>query len=134
MPKQAKSSPVKLRQICQEYPDEFSATPAAGDLRCSLCDVLVKCDEKFLVESHRKSRKSKQHERKLKTKSKSQSKHIFLQFDQVNFMEQIVFSFVAADILLHNLNHSSLEALFAKRKNYCLWRLQPGAFIAKLAF
>ena len=70
MPKQAKSSTAKVRQICQEYLDEFSATPAR-DLRCNLCDVLVKCDKKFFVESHRKS---KQHQRKLETKSKSQSK------------------------------------------------------------
>ena len=46
MPKQAKSSTAKVRQTCQEYPDEFSATPA-GDLRCNLCDVLVKCDKVF---------------------------------------------------------------------------------------
>ena len=55
MPKQAKSSTPKARQICQEYLNEFLATPA-GDLRCKLCDVLVKCDKKFLVESHRKSK------------------------------------------------------------------------------
>ena len=32
MQKQAKSSIAKVRQTCQEYPDEFLATPA-GDLR-----------------------------------------------------------------------------------------------------
>ena len=90
MPKQAKSSTAKVRQICQEYPDEFSATPAR-DLRCNLCDVLVKYDKKFFVESHRKS---KQHQRKLETKSKSQSKQTFLQLDQVNFKEQVVPSFL----------------------------------------
>ena len=74
MPKQAKSSTAKVRQICQEYPDEFSATPAR-DLRCNLCDVLVKCDKKFFVERHRKS---KQRQRKLDMKSKSQSKQTFL--------------------------------------------------------
>ena len=52
MPKQARSSIAKVRQTCQEYPDEFSATPA-GDLQCNLSDVLVKCDKKFFVESHR---------------------------------------------------------------------------------
>ena len=56
MPKQVKSSAAKVRQICQEYPDEILATPA-GDLRCNFCDVLVKCDKKFFVESHRKSNK-----------------------------------------------------------------------------
>ena len=109
MPKQAKSSTAKVRQICQEYPNEFSATPAR-DLRCNLCDVLVKCDKKFFVESHRKSKK---HQRKLETKSKSQSKQTLLKLDQVNFKEQVVSSFLAADISLHKLNHSSLKSLFA---------------------
>ena len=109
MPKQAKSSTAKVRQICQEYRDEFSATPAR-DLPCNLCEVLIKCDKKFFVESHRKS---KQHQRKLETKSKSQSKQIFLQLDQVNFKEQVVSSFLAADIPLHKLKHPSLKSLFA---------------------
>ena len=47
MPKQANSFAAKVRQICQEYPNEFSATPVS-DLRCNLCDVLVKCDKSFL--------------------------------------------------------------------------------------
>ena len=84
----AKSSTAKVRQICQEYLDEFSTTPAR-DLRCNLCDVLVKCDKKFFVESHRKS------------------KQTFLQLDQVNFKKQVVSSFLAADIPLHKLNHPS---------------------------
>ena len=109
MPKQAKSSTAKVKQICQEYSDECSATPAC-DLRCNLCDVLVKCDKKFFVESHRNS---KQHQRKLETKSKSQSKQTFLQLDQVNFKDQVVSSFLAADIPLHKLNHPSLKSLFA---------------------
>ena len=123
MSKQAKSSIANVRQTCQEYPDEFSVTPA-GDLRCNLCDVLVKCDKKFFVESHRQS---KQHQGKLETKSKSQSKQTFLHFDQVNFKEQVVSSFLAADIPLHNLNH------LLKWEKYCLWRLQPRACVAKLA-
>ena len=109
LPKQAKSSITKVRQICQKYPDEFSATPAR-DLRCNLCDVLVKCDKTFFVKSHRKS---KQHERKLETKSKSQSKQTFLQLDQENFKELVVSSFLAADIPLHKLNRPSLKSLFA---------------------
>ena len=40
MPKQAKSSTAKVRHICQEYSDEFSAT-TTGDLRYNLRDVLV---------------------------------------------------------------------------------------------
>ena len=122
MPKQAKSSIAKVRQTCQEYPDEFSATPA-GDLRCNLSDDAtlcnlseVKCNKTFFVESHRKS---KQQQGKLETKSKqtflhSQSKQTFLHFDQVSFNEQVVSSFLAADIPLHKLNHPSLKSLFAR--------------------
>ena len=84
-------------------------TPA-GDLRCKLCDMLVKYNKKFFAESHRKT---KLHQRKLETKSKFQSKQTVLQLDQVNFKEQIVSSFLAADILLHKLNDPSLKSLFA---------------------
>ena len=130
MPKQAKSSVAKVRQTCQEYPDEFSAT-AAGDLRCNLCDVLVKCDKKFFVESHRKS---KQHQGKLETKSKSQSKQTFLHFDQVNFKEQVgVSSFLAADIPLHKLNHPSLKSLFARMGKVLPSETVAQACVAKLA-
>ena len=130
MPKQAKSSIGKLRQTCQEYPDEFSATPA-GDLRCNLCDVLVKCDKKFFVESHRKS---KQDQGKLETKSKCQSKQTFLHFDQVNFKEQIVSSFLATDIPLHKLNHPSLKSLFARMEKVLPSVTAVRACVAKLAF
>ena len=129
MPKQAKSSTAKVRQICHEYPDEFLATPAR-DLRCNLCDVLVKCDKKFFVESHRKS---KQHQRKLETKSKSQSKQTCLQLDQVNFKEQVVSSFLAADIPLHKLNHPSLKSLFATMGKVLPSETAARACVAKLA-
>ena len=129
MPILAKSSTEKVRQICQEYPDEFSAT-SARDLRCNLCDVLVKGDKKFFVESHRKS---KQHQRKFETKSKSQSKQTFLQLDQVNFKEQVVSSFVATDIPLHKLNHPSLKSLIAIMGKVLPSETAARACVAKLA-
>ena len=118
-----------MRQTCQEYPDEFSATPA-GDLRCNLCDVLVKCDKKFFVESHRKS---KQHQGKLETKSKAQNKQTFLHFDQVNFKEPVVSSFLAADIPLHKLNHPFLKSLFARMGKVLPSETAARACVAKLA-
>ena len=129
MPKQAKSSTAKVRQIFQEYPDEFSTTSAC-DLRCNLCDVLVKCDKKFFVESHRKRM---QHQRKLETKVKSQSKQTFLQLDQVNFKEQVVSSFLAADIPLNKLNHSSLKPLFATMGKVLPSETAARPCVAKLA-
>ena len=140
-----KSSTAKVRQICQEYPDEFSATPAR-ELQCNLCEVLVKCDKKFFVESHRKSKQhqrkletksksqSKQHQRKLETKSKSQSKQTFLQLDEVNFKEQVVSSFLAADIPLHKLNNPFLKSLFATIGKVLPSETAARACVAKLAF
>ena len=129
MPKQAKSSTAKVMQICQEYPDEFSATPAR-DLRCNFCDMLVKCDKTFFVESHQKS---KQNQRKLETKSKSQSRQTFLQLDQVNFKEQVVSSFLATDIPLHKLNHRSLKSLFATMGKVLPLETAARTCVAKLA-
>ena len=102
----------------------------ARDLRCDLWDVLVKCDKKFFVESHRES---KQHQRKLETKSKSQSNQTFLQLDQVNFKEQVVSSFLAADIPLHKLNHPSLKSLFATMGKVLPSEPSALACVAKLA-
>ena len=130
MPKQAKSSAVKVRQICHEYPDEFSATPARPRLAMQPLRRIGKCDKKFFVESHRKS---KQHQRKLETKSKSQSKQTFLQLDQVNFEEHVISSFLAADIPLHKLNHSFLKSLFATMGKVLLSETAARACVAKLA-
>ena len=82
------------------------------------------------MESHRKS---KQHQRKLETKSKSQSKQTFLQLDQVNSIkEQVVSSFLAADIPLHKLNHPSLKSLFATMGKVLPSETAARACVAKL--
>ena len=86
----------------------------------------VKCDKKFFVISHRKS---KQHQGKLETKSKSQSKQTFLHFDQVNFKEQVVSSFLAADTPLLKLNHQ----LFARMGKVLPSETAARACVAKLA-
>ena len=86
--------------------------------------------QKVFVESHRKS---KQHQRKLETKSKSQNKQTFLQLDQVNFKEQVVSSFLAADIPLRKLNHSSLKSLFATMGKVLPSETAARACVAKLA-
>ena len=91
--------------------------------------MLVKCDKKFLVKSYQKS---KQHQGKLETKSKSQSKQTFLHFDQVNFKEQVVSSFLAADMPLHKLNHPSLKSLFARMGKVLPSQTAARACVAKL--
>ena len=92
--------------------------------------MLVKCDKKFFVESYRKS---KQHQGRLETKSKAQSKQTFLHFDQVNFKEPVVSSFLATDIPLHKLNHPSLKSLFARMGKVLPSETAARACVAKLA-
>ena len=92
--------------------------------------MLVKRDKKLFVESHRKS---KQHQGKLETKSKSQSMQTFLHFDQVNFKEQVISSFLAADITLHKLNHPFLKSLFARMGKALTSETADRACVAKLA-
>ena len=130
MPKQAKSSTAKVRQMCQEYLHEFSATPARSRLAMQPLRRVSEMQQNVFVESHRKS---KQHQRKLETKSKSQSKQTFLRLDQVNFKEKVVSSFLAADIPLHKLNHPSLKSLFATMGKVLPSETAARACVAKLA-
>ena len=57
----------------------------------------------------------------------------FLQLDQVNFKEQVVSSFLAADIPLHKLNHPSLKSLFATMGKVLSSETAARACVAKLA-
>ena len=92
--------------------------------------MLVKCDKKFCVASQRKT---KQHQRKLETKSKSQSKQTFLQLDQVNFKEHVVSSYLAAEIPLHKINHPVLKSMFATMEKVLLLETATRVCVAKLA-
>ena len=61
--------------------------------------------------------KSKLHQAKLVTTSSSQGKQTDIKLDRANFKKKAVPSFLAADILLHKLNHPALKSLFvAMRK------------------
>ena len=57
----------------------------------------------------------------------------FLHLDQVNFKEQVVSSFLAADIPLHKLNHPSLKSLFARMGKVLPSETAAWACVAKLA-
>ena len=56
-----------------------------------------------------------------------------MHFDQVNFKEQVVSLFFAADIPLRKLNHASLKSLFARMGKVLPWETAARACVAKLA-
>ena len=108
IPKQPKSTTVKVRKICRQYLNEFGETPAS-DLQSNFCDVLIKCDKKLLMEIHRKS---KLHQAKLVTTSSFQGEQTYIQLHRTNFKEKVVSSFLATDIPLHKLNYPAAKSLF----------------------
>ena len=71
--------------------------------------------------------------KKIGDEEQSLSKQTFLQLDQVNFKEQIVSSFLAADIPLDKLNHPSLKSLCATMGKVLPSETAARACVAKLA-
>ena len=57
----------------------------------------------------------------------------FFKLDQVNFKDQVVSSFLAADIPLHKLNHPSLKSLFATMGKVLPSETAARVCVAKLA-
>ena len=109
IPKQAKSTTAKVREIRRQYPNEIGENPA-GYLRCNFCDALVKCEKKNLWRVTAKVSFTK-----LIGKNKQLSRSANLQYitlDPVNFKEKVVFSFLASDIPFQTLNHPALKSLF----------------------
>ena len=56
MPKVKQSYSSKVGSILHEYASKFTSTPKS-ELFCKACDCIVKCDKKFMVDSHRGSAK-----------------------------------------------------------------------------
>ena len=61
------------------------------------------------------------------------TRRAFSHFDQVNFKEQVVSSFLAADIPLHKLTHPFLKSVFARMGKVLPSETAARACVAKLA-
>ena len=86
--------------------------------------------QKVFLKVHQKS---KQHQGNLETNNKVQCKQTFLQLDQVNFKEQVVSSFLVADIPLHKLNHPFFKVSVCYNGKVLPSETVARACIAKLA-
>jgi len=95
----------------RKYPNEFSATPA-NNLRCQLCEVDVKYDKTFNVDSHRSTQKHKDGLRR-QSEAPTTSRQTFIEAP-TSFSELVVSSFLAADIPLKKLSHPAIRRLFAE--------------------
>lgn len=111
MPKAKGSNASKVNFILQDYPDEFTKNPN-NELYCKLCSCTVKCDKRFLVESHRKTSK---HQKALRSRSALLTPHTsqtFLKSIDQNFGEKVTKAFLSADIPLYKLNNEHIKKLF----------------------
>ena len=111
MPKVKQSYSSKVCSLLHEYASEFTSTPK-GELFCKVCDCIVKCDKKFMVDSHCSSAK---HQRGfLYEKASTQT---FLKTPIQDFAEKVTKAFLCADITLHKLRNSHLSSLFKELGN-----------------
>src|ERR1043165_6636918 len=109
MPKVAKSSSMKLREICDKFKGEFIVSPI-NNLYCKLCDCTVKYDKVHFVESHRQSAK---HQSGIQLSTKAEQTFI-RQDEKSAFVEDVVTAFLAADIPLKKLQNEKIKSLFEK--------------------
>ena len=84
----------------------------------------------FFEKSHTKS---KHYQAGLQRKSRSQGKQTFLQPDQLNFTKKLVSLFLAADIPLQKLKHTTLKSMFATIENVIPSETSAWASVAQLA-
>ena len=98
MPKVKQSYSSKVHSILHEYACEFTSTPK-DELFCKVCDCIVKCNKKFMVDSHHDS-----------------AKHL-LKTPLSDLAEKVTKAFLCADIPLHKLRNSHLSFLFKELGN-----------------
>ena len=107
MPEVMQSYSSKVLSILHEYASEFTLTPK-GELFCKVCDCIVKCDKKIMVDLHRASAK---HQRGFL--HETASTQTFLKTIPIpDFSEKVTKAFLCADIPLHKLRNSHLSSLF----------------------
>ena len=107
MPKIKSSYSSKVKAVVNEHAFEFKSAPI-GELYCKLCDCIVGCEKKFIVESHRHSVK---HQNGLK-RAETSTTPTFIKLPVPNFAEKVTKAFSSADIPLHKLRNSHLQTLF----------------------
>ena len=109
MPKIKPSYPAKVKAVVNEHTSEFKSAPS-GELYCKLCDCIVRCEKKFMVESHRHSVK---HQNGLK-RTEASTTQTFIKPLAPNFAEKVTKAFLSADIPLHELRNIHLKTVFSE--------------------
>ena len=101
MPKVKTTYAYKIQSIVKEFPDEFMES-INNQLYCNLCNCVVSCNKRFLVDSHQNMSK---HLKALGSRSENlipQTSQTILRSGDIDFVEKMTKAFLSADILLLN--------------------------------
>ena len=83
-----------------------------NQLYCNLCNCVVSCNKRFLVDSHRNKSK---HQKALGSRSENLiplTSQTFLRSGDTDFVEKVTKAFLSADISLCKLNNTHIKNLF----------------------
>ena len=92
----------------KEFPDEFMES-INNQLYCNLCNFVVSCNKRFLVDSHRNTWK---HQTALGSRSENfipQTSQTFFRSSDTDFVEKVIKTFLSADISLYKLNNAHIK-------------------------
>ena len=111
MPKGKASNTSKIKSVLHDFPGEFVQNPN-NELYCNLCNCVVSCTKRFLVDSHRKTFK---HQKALSRSELQmpQTSQTFLRSSDSDFVEKVTKAFLSADIPLYKLNNKHIKNLFS---------------------
>jgi len=111
MPRVKACNASKIKSVLHGFPGEFTKTPN-NELYCNLCNCVVSCDKRFLVDSHRKTSK---HQKSLSRSELQmpQSSQTFLRSSNSDFVEKVTKGFLSANIPLYKLNNKHVKNLFS---------------------
>ena len=111
MPKVKTTYAYKIQCIVKEFSDEFMES-INNQLYCNLCNCVVCCNKRFLVDSYRTTSKD---QKALGSRSENlvpQISQTFLRSSDTDFVEKVTKKFLSADIPLYKLNNTHIKNLF----------------------
>ena len=111
MPKVKTKYVYKIQSIVKVFPDEFMES-INNQLYSNLCNCVVSCNKRFLVDYHRNTSK---HQKALGSRSESlisKNSPTFLRSSDTDVVEKVTKAFLSADIPLYKLNNTHIKNVF----------------------
>ena len=112
MRKNKASNTSKLKSLLDDFSGKFVQNPN-NKLYCNLCNCVVSCTKRFLIDSHWKSLKHQKALDRSEVQMPRTSQTV-LRSNDSNFVEKVTKSFLPAPISLRKLNNKHVKNLFTE--------------------